>query len=110
MPAEFKTQFEDMARRLQQMEQRDTQQRLSDTFVKKLGEKGIPVAFAKGRIITEESQIDSILAEVETDFAEVKQTLVNTQLAGATPPAGGAPTAPAKAVDSEIAAWGAPKT
>lgn len=80
-----------LATKLEEMEKKEKRQGLQDTFIKKLTEKKIPVSFARGRLIESEDQIDTMLAEAETEYTELKQSLINEELGEAKPPIGGTP-------------------
>lgn len=80
-----------LANKLEEMEKKEKRQGLQDSFIKKLTEKKIPVSFARGRIIESEDQIDTMLAEAETEYTELKQSLINEELGEAKAPIGGTP-------------------
>lgn len=86
---DISAQFKELSDRLSAYEKREAQAKLSESFHKKLIEKKIPVKFAKGRVIETEDQLETVLAEVESDYEEVKQELANEGLGGSKPPKGG---------------------
>lgn len=86
-----------LANKLEEMEKKEKRQGLQDKFIKRLTEeKKIPVSFARGRIIESEDQIDTMLAEAEAEYTEVKQTLINEELGEARPPNAGTPASKGK--------------
>lgn len=88
-PQDFTAQFKELADKLAAFEKKENQSKLTESFQKKLAEKKIPLKFAKGRTIESEDQLETLLAEVEADYAEVKQEMANEGLAEGTPPKGG---------------------
>lgn len=77
---DLKQQFQELSAKLAAMEKKDAAAQLYQTLTKKLTEKKIPLAFAKGRVIETEEQLNTVLAEVEADYTEVKQGFVNDGL------------------------------
>lgn len=100
---DVKKQLELLNKKLQDMEQKEQKQLLQDKFIKKLTEKKIPLAFARGRVVESEDQIDAIVSEAENDFNEVKQSAVNEGLATNTLPIGS--NGRKDDVDADITAW-----
>lgn len=87
-------------------EQRQTQKTLSEQLHVKLGEKKIPVVFAKGRTVDKPEDLETVLAEIESDHNAYKQELVNQGFAQGTSPAGGSGGNIDKTkVEADIGAW-----
>lgn len=86
---ELAKQFAAMNERLSAFEKKEAAQKLQNKLMVKLGEKKIPVSFARGKTLESEDQIDAVLAEIETDFTEVKQTMINEGFAIQTKPIDG---------------------
>lgn len=70
-------QLKALSDRLAAFEAKEQKERLQASLTKKLAEKKIPAAFAKGRSVESEDQLETLLTEIETDYLEVKQTMVN---------------------------------
>jgi hypothetical protein len=80
VPAWAKTlmkQNEELQQKVLGFETKTKQQTLSEKLKAKLDEKKIPVHLMKGRVINDESEIDTVFTEIESDYAEIRQTLVN---------------------------------
>ena len=93
--------------RLEAFEKKEKQGELMNSLKGKLKEKKIPESFIKGRTVESEDQIDTVLKEIETDFAGVKQHFINEGVLTEKPadPLGGGDKA-----DDEIAAWAESKS
>jgi len=101
-------QIADLAKLVQGVVQKDTQKTLTEQLHAKLTEKKIPLHMAKGRVIEKAEDLDTTVAEIETNFTELKQELANQGFGSVTTPAGGVSsvgTAGAKAADADIDAW-----
>lgn len=101
-------QIADLTKLVQGVVQKDTQKTLTEQLHAKLTEKKIPLHMAKGRVIEKAEDLDTTVAEIETNFAELKQELANQGFGSVTTPAGGVSsvgTAGAKAADADIDAW-----
>lgn len=86
-------QVADLSKIITGMQQQQTQKSLSDQLHAKLKEKKIPLHLAKGRVVEKAEDLDTILGEIETDYTEIKQGLVDEGLLSATTPVvgGGGP-------------------
>lgn len=104
---DLRTQMAALQRKLQDREAKEQRQELQNQFVQKLTEKKIPVAFARGRSFESAEQLDAALAEVEKDYTEVRQSLVNEGLGQQSQPFGGA--VKTDNVDADIDAWATAK-
>ncbi len=95
---DFTLKFKELSEKLAALEKKESQKALTDRFNKMLAEKKIPLKFGKGRVIDSEDQLEPMLAEVESDFEEVMQDMVNQGLAERKPltPGGKAPKAASK--------------
>lgn len=91
---------------LNQFKQKGSTEVLTAKLRAKMAEKKIPEAFLKGRTIESEEVLDSVLAEIESDFTTVKQNLINEGVV-VEPPKGsvGNPSS----VDADIEAWAGKK-
>ncbi|GAA0561602.1 hypothetical protein [Chitinophaga japonensis] len=87
-------------------EQKHTQKTLTEQLHAKLGEKKIPVVFAKGRSVEKAEDLETVLAEIESDHNTYKQELVNQGFAVGTAPAGGnGGNVDKTKVEADIGAW-----
>ncbi|MEZ2446119.1 hypothetical protein AB6805_30600 [Chitinophaga sp. RCC_12] len=83
-----------------------TQKSLSQKLSEKLAEKKIPALLAKGRVVESEEELDTVVAEIEADHTTYKQGLINEELKGGKPPAGGVTVDAAKTkVEADIGSW-----
>ncbi len=86
---ELKTQLASLSKKIEVFEKKQAQQAIDEAFIKKLTEKKIPISFARGRVIESAEQIDTVLAEVEKEYDEIKQGLIDEGLRGEGKPLGG---------------------
>ena len=70
-------------------------------LAKALADKKIPARFAKGRSVEKEEDVDALVAEIETDYSEFKQELINEGLVVSSQPKGGSPSG-GKPDDKEV--------
>jgi hypothetical protein len=89
-----------------------SKEELSSKLNKKLTEKGIPLKFAKGLVTKLESDedIEAAVTEAEADYAEVKQSLLDSKMDQQRQPGGGASGGshtpkPTGKEDADIQAW-----
>lgn len=99
---DLKAMFAELKSKLETMEKEKQTNKLQETLLKKVSEKKIPASFVKGRTIESEDQLDSVLAEIETDFTAVKQELVNQGFSQSTTPIGGQAAKKDDQIDAEI--------
>jgi len=73
--------------RLDSFEKRNKQESLSSKVKAKLAEKKVPESFLHGRSLSVESEadIDNVVAQVETDYTNFRQDLVNSGVIISTP-------------------------
>lgn len=70
-------------------------------LAKALADKKIPARFAKGRSVEKEEDVEALVAEIETDYTEFKQELINEGLVVSSQPTSGNLKA-GKADDKEV--------
>ncbi len=93
-------------KKLQNLEKKDTQSKLTEKLHKTLAEKKIPLALAKGRFVESEDQLEGLIAEIEADHTALMQDLANEGFSKQPKPGSGAGGDPSKkAVESDIKAW-----
>ncbi len=71
------------------MQKDGVQKTLTEQLHSKLGDKKIPLVFAKGRTVDKADDLETVLAEIEADYAEVKQGFNNDGLNNMSTPSGG---------------------
>ena len=89
---QFKNILEGFQKKLDDMEREKTTSKFSDRLRAQLAEKKIPLRFADRRTIESEEQLETVLAEVEAEFEEVKQELANEGFTNSAPPKSGGNT------------------
>lgn len=102
-----KAAVEPLQNEINQFKQKGSTEALTGKLKAKMAEKKIPEAFLKGRTIESEEKLDSVLSEIEADFTDVKQNLINEGVV-VEPPKGsvGNPSS----VDADIEAWAGKKS
>lgn len=97
-----KAAIEPMQHKLNQYETKGATDVLVGKLKAKMADKKIPETFLKGRTIETEEMLDTVMAEIETDYTAVKQNLVNEGVVVELPKQSiGIPSA----VDADIKAW-----
>lgn len=102
-----------LAEKIASFELGQNKKTLTEKLHSKLTEKKIPLTFAKGRSIDKEEDIETIASEIENDYLEVKQGLINDGLSGATTPLEGKGAPDKTKIHADISSWAAkhaPKT
>lgn len=95
-----------LANTVANMQKEGNQKTLTEQLHLKLGDKKIPVTFAKGRTVEKLEDLETVFAEIESDFTAVKQDLINQGLGGNSLPAGGGGRDVGKTkVEADIGAW-----
>lgn len=82
-------QVSDLTKLVTTLVQKETTKTMSEALNEKLTAAKIPLEFAKGRIPEKAEDVDTVFAEINTDFEAVKQTLVTQGLKITTPPGSG---------------------
>lgn len=93
--------LDELDAKLAAFEAKENKVKAQEKLSKALSDKKIPAVFAKGRVVEKEEDVETILAEIETDFTAFKQDLTDQGLYGATAPVGGA-SVTGKADDKEV--------
>lgn len=104
--AELLKEIREMRQEMTTMKSQATQKQLSERLTAKLTEKKIPLKLASGRKLEKEEDLDAVLAEVESDYAELKQGFIDQGLLSSTPPkSGDAMNATGANADKVISDW-----
>ena len=74
--------------RLDAFEKKESQSKLSERLKIELSKKKIPLQFAKRVVVESEEQLDVVLSEIETDYNEVMQGKIDSELEGSSRPKG----------------------
>lgn len=72
-----KAAIEPIQQKLIQYEQKGNTDVLTSKLKLKMAEKKIPEAFLKGRTIESEEQVDAVFADIEKDYTETRQHMIN---------------------------------
>lgn len=81
------------------------QQSLSAKLHEKLKEKKIPLDLADGIKLEKEEDLDTVFANVETKYTNIKQHMINDGFSQSSAPVGGSTTLKSDNLDSDIQAW-----
>lgn len=65
--------LEKLASKVEELEKREQRREQQERFIKMLIDKKIPVSFARGRVIENGEQIETIVAETEAKYIENKK-------------------------------------
>lgn len=84
------------------MQKEGTQKTLTEQLHAKLGEKKIPVVFAKGRTVEKAEDLDALVAEIEQDHDAYKQELANQGFSQTSKPLGSNQTPNTDKVDADV--------
>jgi hypothetical protein len=102
-------QVQQLTQMVQNLTQAGVQKSLTEKLHAQLKDKKIPLQMAKGVTIEKEEDIEAAITQIESDYTDFKQELVNQGLAVQTTPAGGnaviGGNATEKVLDADIAAW-----
>ncbi|HEY4207988.1 MAG TPA: hypothetical protein VGM31_14290 [Puia sp.] len=101
-------QIADLSKLVMGVVQNNTQKTLAEQLHAKLTEKKIPLHMAKGRVIEKAEDLDTMVADIETTFNDLKQDLANQGFTSVSTPTGGGPAEQkggAKAAAADIESW-----
>ena len=85
---ETKKMLKALSEKLEAFEKKESQSKLSERLKIELSKKKIPLQFAKRVVVESEDQLDVVLAEIETDYNEVMQGKIDSELEGSSRPKG----------------------
>lgn len=92
--------------RIAAFEKKEAETKLSDLVKNSLSEKKIPLRYLRGRTLESEDKLPDMLTEIEKEYNEDKQALINEGYSGARPPLGGnggtSKTASKEEIDSVV--------
>lgn len=86
---EIKSVLKQLNDRLDAYEAKERISKANEAFKTQVAAKGIPLKFLKGRTVESEEQIEAAIAEVESDYEELKQEIANEGFKGQNPPKSG---------------------
>lgn len=78
-------QNQELAAKVAGFETKTKQQQLSEKLAARLNEKKIPVKLMAGRVLSDESELDSVFTEIEALHTEIRQSVVNETVAETVP-------------------------
>ena len=85
---ETRKMLKSLSEKLEAFEKKESQSKLSERLKIELSKKKIPLQFAKRVVVESEDQLDVVLAEIETDYNEVMQGKIDSELEGSSRPKG----------------------
>lgn len=92
--------------RIAAFEKKEAEAKLNDLLKNSLSEKKIPLRYLRGRVLESEDKLAGMLTEIEKDWTEDKQALINEGYSGSRPPLGGngntSKTASKEEIDSVV--------
>lgn len=98
----------DLSTKVDGFQKEKVQSTLSQKLQASLTEKKIPLQLAKGRVIEKEEDLETAIAEIETDWTTIKQENANAGFGSTTTPAsGGGLGVKPDAAKADIAEWAA---
>ncbi|GAO43789.1 hypothetical protein [Flavihumibacter petaseus] len=94
--------------KLDRLEGERLQSDYGQRLARKLTDAKIPAQLAKGRTVTSDDELETVFKEIETDYADMKQTMANQGFGEVPKPGEGQKTEPTKtAVEAGIKDWAA---
>lgn len=102
-------QNEELSQRVAGFETKTKQQTAAEKLRARLGERKIPETFMKGRVINDESEVDTVFAEIDQTYTEIRQQIVNESVPESVP-GGGLKITGKKQVEAAIDSWRKDKT
>lgn len=97
-------QNQELTTKLAGFETKTKQQQLSEKLAARLNEKKIPVKLMAGRVLSDESEIDSVFTEIEALHTEIRQSVVNETVAE-TVPGSSVALSGKKQIESAVETW-----
>jgi hypothetical protein len=85
---ETRKMLKSLSEKLEAFEKKESQSKLSERLKIELSKKKIPLQFAKRVVVESEDQLDVVLAEIETEYNEVMQGKIDSELEGSSRPKG----------------------
>lgn len=97
-------QNQELATKIAGFETKTKQQQLSEKLAARLNEKKIPVKLMAGRVLSDESELDSVFTEIEALHTEIRQSVVNETVAE-TVPGSSVDLSGKKQIESAVDEW-----
>jgi hypothetical protein len=100
--AKFETELQKANARLDAFEKKEKQQKLDELLKTTATEKKIPLRYLRGRTLETEEKLEELMTEIEAEYTEDKQQLINEGYTGSGKPLGGSGGASKTASKEEI--------
>lgn len=97
-------QNQELAAKVAGFETKTKQQQLSEKLAARLNEKKIPVKLMAGRVLSDESELDSVFTEIESLHTEIRQSVVN-ETVSETVPGSSVALSGKKQIESAVDEW-----
>lgn len=102
---DWSKQFADLQKQFTQLQAQQTQRSFSERLAKVATDKKIPAQFLKGKIVEKEEDFDTLVAEIEKDYNDVKQSFIDEGFGNSKTPALGVTESKSANIDADILAW-----
>lgn len=96
---------QELQKMVTQLVQNQSKQSIGEKIQARLKDKKIPAQFAKGRTVEKEEDLDNLITEIEADYTEMKQGLINEGVLSMPSPVAGVAGLKTDNVDADIKNW-----